>query len=618
MLPSSDFQVASSEVNRLPTLKELIGYQTNEYASSPSPIFLSLFPLEAKDEEILSHEKNTNRILEGTSVRNDTIFNAEPTTLMPNKHDQKEETGYAIQNDLDLSVDSIDTYYVEDNIAIDENDISLTNKKRIDREDSSTTVTLKPTTMRGIPLVDLMQSQVPRGFYVTRSETENPIPEQVKNDETTTEWTTLSIESKENVSSKIANEIEQPNAGRTIVTDFNHNDSEENSKSSTQAITTLKPDFSTKSNEVKDRDESTAPSTNRVQTEKDIDLFTEIPSLETNAAPSISIPVISPTDSPVTFASLSSNEPKSIVSTTSESLTNDDATLSIKNTDSTSTSVTEVQSNFTTKTNILESVTETGLHIENGTHAANLQENYSTDQKVSSIQQTGEIRRNVVKDGEESKLSSSLSTTTRPSTQSERSANKFNRRRQRIEFNPNHEFGRKSQDGRQDHRYVSPSNEDQKDSTKETRRTQHPRRRVISYRGRHRRPFVTGTAVNDSLVSNTTTRTTNRTDNDDDKLKVTKKSAKEESEQIEAITGSTKRTKADNSVENRNDGENANKEETSVEKKVVPKANLTGKEAISKEERLRIEENIGRSESEVSLDFKFPTLATCDDIKKEV
>lgn len=617
MLPSSNFQVASSEVNRLPTLKELIGYQTNEYASSPSPIFLSLFPLKAKDEEILSHEKNTNRILEGTSVRNDTIFNAEPTTLMPNKHDQKEETGYAIQNDLDLSVDSIDTYYVEDNI--DENDISLTNKKRIDRQDSSTTVTLKPTTMRGIPLVDLMQSQVPRGFYVTRSETENPIPEQVKNDESTTEWTTLSIESKENVSSKIANEIEQPNAGRTIVTDFNHNDSEENSKSSNQVITTLKPDFFTKSNEVKDRDESIAPSTNRVQTEKDIDLFTEIPSLETNAAPSISIPVISPTDSPVTFTSLSSNEPESIVSTTSESLTNDDATLSIKNTDSTSTSVTEVQSNFTTKTNILESVTETGLlHIENGTHAAHLQENYSTDEKVSSSQQTGEVRRNVVKDGEESKLSSSLSTTTRPSTQSERSANKFNRRRQRIEFNPNHEFGRKTQDGRQDHRYVSPSNEDQKDSIKETRRTQHPRRRVISYRGRHRRPFVTGTAVNDSLATNTTTRTTNRTVNDDDKLKVTKKSAKEESEQIEAITGSTKRTKAGNSVENRNDGENANKEETSVEKKVVPKANLTGKEAVSKEERLRIEENIGRSESEVSLDFKFPTLATCDDIKKEV
>lgn len=617
MLPSSNFQVASSEVNRLPTLKELIGYQTNEYASSPSPIFLSLFPLKAKDEEILSHEKNTNRILEGTSVRNDTIFNAEPTTLMPNKHDQKEETGYAIQNDLDLSVDSIDTYYVEDNI--DENDISLTNKKRIDRQDSSTTVTLKPTTMRGIPLVDLMQSQVPRGFYVTRSETENPIPEQVKNDESTTEWTTLSIESKENVSSKIANEIEQPNADRTIVTDFNHNDSEENSKSSNQVITTLKPDFFTKSNEVKDRDESIAPSTNRVQTEKDIDLFTEIPSLETNAAPSISIPVISPTDSPVTFTSLSSNEPESIVSTTSESLTNDDATLSIKNTDSTSTSVTEVQSNFTTKTNILESVTETGLlHIENGTHAAHLQENYSTDEKVSSSQQTGEVRRNVVKDGEESKLSSSLSTTTRPSTQSERSANKFNRRRQRIEFNPNHEFGRKSQDGRQDHRYVSPSNEDQKDSIKETRRTQHPRRRVISYRGRHRRPFVTGTAVNDSLATSTTTRTTNRTVNDDDKLKVTKKSAKEESEQIEAITGSTKRTKAGNSVENRNDGENANKEETSVEKKVVPKANLTGKEAVSKEERLRIEENIGRSESEVSLDFKFPTLATCDDIKKEV
>lgn len=617
MLPSSNFQVASSEVNRLPTLKELIGYQTNEYASSPSPIFLSLFPLKAKDEEILSHEKNTNRILEGTSVRNDTIFNAEPTTLMPNKHDQKEETGYAIQNDLDLSVDSIDTYYVEDNI--DENDISLTNKKRIDRQDSSTTVTLKPTTMRGIPLVDLMQSQVPRGFYVTRSETENPIPEQVKNDESTTEWTTLSIESKENVSSKIANEIEQPNADRTIVTDFNHNDSEENSKSSTQVITTLKPDFFTKSNEVKDRDESIAPSTNRVQTEKDIDLFTEIPSLETNAAPSISIPVISPTDSPVTFTSLSSNEPESIVSTTSESLTNDDATLSIKNTDSTSTSVTEVQSNFTTKTNILESVTETGLlHIENGTHAAHLQENYSTDEKISSSQQTGEVRRNVVKDGEESKFSSSLSTTTRPSTQSERSANKFNRRRQRIEFNPNHEFGRKSQDGRQDHRYVSPSNEDQKDSIKETRRTQHPRRRVISYRGRHRRPFVTGTAVNDSLATNTTTRTTNRTVNDDDKLKVTKKSAKEESEQIEAITGSTKRTKAGNSVENRNDGENANKEETSVEKKVVPKANLTGKEAVSKEERLRIEENIGRSESEVSLDFKFPTLATCDDIKKEV
>ena len=53
-----------------------------------------------------------------------------------------------------------------------------------------------------------------------------------------------------------------------------------------------------------------------------------------------------------------------------------------------------------------------------------------------------------------------------------------------------------------------------------------------------------------------------------------------------------------------------NKEETNVEKKLISKANQTGNEAVFDEEHLRIKENIDRSKSEVSLDFKFPTLAT--------
>lgn len=516
MLPSSDFQVASSEANRLPTLKELIGYRTNKRTlGSPSPVILNLFPLAiaAANEEISSREKDANHIVEGkaTTVRNDASWAL-------NDDRNNEETNYGkLPNDLDLAA-----YYVED-----DDDTSLTSKKRIDRQDSSTTTSLKPTTMRGVPLIDLLQSQVPRGFYVTRGE---------------------KVESRENVSSKtkVADKIEHSD---TIVTDLTCDDVEENSKCSTQVASTLTPDLTMmKNSEIKDE----------VAKESD----TEIPSSEENATASI------PTsESPVTFTSPS----ESVVST------NEDATLPTENIDFVPTSTVEVRSNdLTTTTSTLEEpVTEARFDLENETNTVDLQDSYSTD---SVLRLTDENGKNLTKqDDEETKLVTTLPPAS-TIDKSEKIPSKPNRRRHKIEFNPNYEFGRKSHGN--NHRYL---NNDQEDSTKEARRTQLPRRRVTSYsyRGRHHRgpSVVSSTIAIDSAVE----------------------------EETDLVNGTRANDLATDGKHD--DGENVNEKETSVEKK----ANLTGGE----EERLGIEGNVGRTEPEVSLHFKFPAFATHDDGRKK-
>ena len=120
-------------------------------------------------------------------------------------------------------------------------------------------------------------------------------------------------------------------------------------------------------------------------------------------------------------------------------------------------------------------------------------------------------------------------------------------------------------------------NKNQENSTKVVERTQNSRHKIIGYRRPLRRPVSNGKAANDSFVYEVTT---------------------------------LKETKVNDSVRNVNDWKDMNKEETNVEKKLISKANQTGNEAVFDEEHLRIKENIDRSKSEVSLDFKFPTLAT--------
>lgn len=450
MLPSSDFQVASSETNRLPTLKELIGYRTNERTlGGPSPVILNLLPL----------ENDAKRIVEETATFDDAswVLNDEETNYgkLPN----------------DLSVDDIDAYY--------EGDASLVSKRRIDRQDSSTTTSLKPTTIRGIPLIDLLQSQVSRGFYVTRGE-------KAEND------STLPTESEENVSFKVADKIARPDA---IVTDRRYDDVEENSEYST--LTSR--DLTAKNSKIEDEAEREVT----VARESNTD-FTEISSTDENAT--VSIPT---SESSVTFSSAF----ESVVST-----------LPTENIDFALTStVTELtqSDDLTTKTSILEPVTETGLYLETeGT--------------------TDENRKNLTKDDEGSKL---VPDTTVPFV----SKSKANRRRHKIEFNPSYEFGRKSQARGQD-RYLNNGREDS--------RTQLSRRRVTSYsyRGRRRGPssVVTSTVASD--------------------------------------------VEGNDLAIDQNYGENANEKE---------KTNLIGGE----EERLGTEGSVGRTEPEVSLDFKSPCVS---------
>lgn len=557
VLPSSDFQVANTEVNRLPTLKELIGYQTNNYiATGPSPVFLNLFPLTTKSEEVLSREKNVDRVLEEVIIEKNTIFN--DTELRSwNKHDD------GIENDFqsNLTVDGIDAYYVED-------DTLFANKKRIDREDSSE-IDLKPTTMRGIPLINLLHSQVPRGFYVTRSEVEHSTSKKVKIDALTTELTTLSVENNENIPSGISEKVGQSDVDGKVI--IEHDNAEENLEF--DVTTNLNTKLSMKNNRngvrVEGRVESTSVSTDQVQMEKDVPSiikFTEISIPEENVTTS-SISISLSDSSPSTFTSQSSNESDIINSTTKKSLTNDHdiPILNIV------IPITTISSNITTDTNLLESnVTE--LRMENTTHSADLENSYSINS-----QNRGKSTKN------DEEFKSILSTTTLSSTSTvetsvtDRTINVFDIHDEKIKFTSNYEFGHKFRRRGQNRYYVNRLNKDQENSTKVVERRQNSRRKIIGYRRPLRRPVFNGKAVNDSFVHEVTT---------------------------------LKETKANDSKRNLNDWKDMNKEGTNVEKRLMSKANQTGNEAVFDEEHLRIKENIDRSESEVSLDFKFPTLAT--------
>lgn len=551
--------MANTEVNRLPTLKELIGYQTNNYiATGPSPVLLNLFPLTTKSEEILSREKNVDRVLEEVIIEKNTIFN--DTELRSwNKHDD------GIENDFqsNLTVDGIDAYYVED-------DTLFANKKRIDREDSSE-IDLKPTTMRGIPLINLLHSQVPRGFYVTRSEVEHSTSKKVKIDALTTELTTLSVENNENIPSGISEKVGQSDVDGKVI--IEHDNAQENLEF--DVTTNLNTKLSMKNNRngvrVEGRVESTSVSTDQVQMEKDVPSiikFTEISIPEENVTTS-SISISLSDSSPSTFTSQSSNESDIIInSTTKKSLTNDHDTPSILNI---VIPITTISSNITTDTNLLESnVTE--LRMENTTHSADLENSYSI-----SSQNRGKSTKN------DEEFKSILSTTTLSSTSTvetsvtDRTINVFDIHDEKIKFISNYEFGHKFRRRGQNRYYVNRLNKDQENSTKVVERRQNSRRKIIGYRRPLRRPVFNGKAVNDSFVHEVTT---------------------------------LKDTKANDSKRNLNDWKDMNKEGTNVEKRLMSKANQTGNEAVFDEEHLRIKENIDRSESEVSLDFKFPTLAT--------
>lgn len=208
-LPSSDFQVAGSPfTNRLPTLKELIGYRTNEYTSDP--VFLSLLPQ-------VSRERDTNFLLneDGGSSPNETESSEGAWTFK--KINGKEGESLAengTKDELNLIADKANSYYIEDNVADDEEE--NVSKKRIDRQDS-TVVTPKATTMRGIPLPRLLHNQILRGFYVTKSELELNSFEKTENDPFTVDTTVVLTEDpSETTSYKTTNSDENRSTTQTF------------------------------------------------------------------------------------------------------------------------------------------------------------------------------------------------------------------------------------------------------------------------------------------------------------------------------------------------------------------------------------------------------------------
>ncbi|XP_076757244.1 uncharacterized protein LOC143427196 [Xylocopa sonorina] len=572
--------VASADVNRLPTLKELIGYRTNDFVtSSPSPILLSLLPLKGKEEEFMSRINGSSHVLDRATIRDNAILNdteTEHSTL--NKYDRKE---------LDLSADS-NSYYVEDNIANVEDESSLTNKKRFDREDSLTT-TIRPTTMRGAPLVNLLHSQAPRGFYVTRSETKLATLEKVGSE--TIEQTTKLPENNEDDASVVTDRTEQLITSTKSVIDFEQTATDENLKSSIEVSTV------SNSQGTKGRVTSTISSINQgtVQTEKSTSIASEISlvvssteylDLEENVTHSTSTPIINATlirfNSPITAESRRSSISKSIDFTT-ENLANDYTTLFSGSTDS-----------MTTASSIAPT-TEVG--IESETITTELTKSYSSDKDIYATQ-TERDENNSTNGDEESKSTTLLSTITpRTSTtanltktqitQSGRTDNKSNHRRQKIGNNSGYEFGRKSQRRGQTRQSVKPLNEDQ-GSIKNPDRAQLPRRRVISYKRRLRKPDASTTA------------TINGSTNNRGKPEIRKKPAQQKFEQTETTVTFVREAEGNNSVLNLNDREGSNEEEINEGKELIPKANQTGNAAVSKEERLRIEENIDRFEPEVN------------------
>ncbi|KAK2580930.1 hypothetical protein KPH14_005997 [Odynerus spinipes] len=162
--------VANADTPRLPTLKELIGYQTYDYTTTPSSVFLNLLPAIDLIEDVdpLSRIEN-----ERANINAETLQANDLRKLFYNVN----------ENPLDRELDHIFEIHETDTNDIDaESSISKRRKTRIDHAGSSTTPRrcvgrcVKPTTMRGTPLASLTARSVTRGFYVTKGDVETTMP----------------------------------------------------------------------------------------------------------------------------------------------------------------------------------------------------------------------------------------------------------------------------------------------------------------------------------------------------------------------------------------------------------------------------------------------------------
>ncbi|XP_046825327.1 mucin-5AC-like isoform X3 [Vespa crabro] len=164
LAPSSDHsrsKVANSDTPRLPTLKELIGYQTYEY-TTPSSVFLNLL-----------HTIDSNEVYDLQSIENDQIkSNVETVKTKYLNEDINETIDKTNENYLNHKLANIfEEHDTENNDIDNKSSISKKRKTRIDHAGSSTT-TLKPTTMRGTPIISSTSKTIARGFYVTKGDIE--------------------------------------------------------------------------------------------------------------------------------------------------------------------------------------------------------------------------------------------------------------------------------------------------------------------------------------------------------------------------------------------------------------------------------------------------------------
>ncbi|KAG7197044.1 hypothetical protein KM043_017574 [Ampulex compressa] len=191
------FLVANSEAIRLPTLKEIVGYQNNAYTATTSAIQLNLLSEgEGRDKEnkawnfVLSNlTENAKTTVDNNRVNDQISFKyidllgetfKEEDKLIYEQDKANQESGTEKRTDQMSAIKTEKRSRVffrkymsgTNKIEFESNSSNKKRKIRIDRVGLPTT-TLIPTTMRGTPLSSLTSTQVSRGFYITKSYIKN-------------------------------------------------------------------------------------------------------------------------------------------------------------------------------------------------------------------------------------------------------------------------------------------------------------------------------------------------------------------------------------------------------------------------------------------------------------